>query len=253
MPQQPLSVPVFYAQTQGARCEGGRRCHWCGGPCGTKFGHGDPRPLIPAPGQSRNPYRAAYPTEPYSCTGCWLWRRTSVTARYLDGKSFRDRQEIRCCSWLLTGADAWAVRDEDKPQLLEFLVRPELPFALLLLDDPKLLNHAHLGAVNAPAKLEASTPLWFTLNNVLMAYTVYELEEAIRVGHEAGVEPGVTALLRYLGATARRVDLPAPVVPVREEAEGRGRPLPPADAKDLRREVPPPTKATKATRAAGAA
>lgn len=234
---QPLSVPMLYAQSQGARCEGPRRCHWCGGPCSTTYTHNDPRPLIPMPGQSRNPYRAAFPTEPHSCSGCWLWQRTSITARYLAG-GFRDRQEIRRCSWLLTSREAWAVRDEDKPRLLEFLVRPELPFALLLLDDPKLLNHAHLGTVNAPEKLEAATPLRFTINNVPHAYTVYELEEALRVGHEAGVEPGVAALLRFLGEAIKQANLPAPIVPVRE-IDKIGRPLPPSDAKELKREVKP--------------
>lgn len=237
------TAPHLYARLCGADCQGRHRCHWCGSPCGEGFPHDD----VPAhPGFARNPHKARHVSEPFICVGCWLWRRTRVTAHQLGG-GYKDLQSPRKLSWLLAADGARSIdTDRDRGALLLFLIRPTLPFALLLLTDPKIANELHLAAVNNPASLEAATPLTFTLNNVPHSYTVYELEEALRSGDPAGTEPGVQALCRSLATASVRdgLKLPEPVVPAAPEEEakrGRGRPKNPAEprtAESLRKPVP---------------
>ena len=66
--------------------------------------------------------------------------------------------------------------------------------------------------------MTAGTELYYTLNNKVLAYSVYELEEGLK-GDATGLEPGVRALIELLGP----YELP-PTNGTVEGPRGRGRP-----------------------------
>ena len=239
----PLTASQLYARHCGVTCEGKRRCHWCGSPCKELFPHDD---LPLHPGFARNPHKAKVLSEPFICSGCWLWRRPRITTTNLRGQ-YKDIQNPQKLSWLFTPHEALTVGTEDFPLLLKFLLRPATPFALLLLDGNGGPNHLHLASVNEHLTVEAATPLAFTLNNNPLTYTVYELEEVLKAGDDAGIEPGTRELFRILRDAAGGLTLPESVVPPASKPEdenvkrGRGRPRGPAEPADnrvLQRVVP---------------
>jgi hypothetical protein len=68
----------------------------------------------------------------------------------------------------------------------------------LALIDENTCNHIHLAKANDLFEVKADTELQFTVNNIPMSYTIYELEEALLHGPN-GKSPGVQALLRIFG------------------------------------------------------
>ena len=235
-----LNCPQLYAKINGIQLEGPLPCHWCGSPCREQFQHDD---VPPQPGFQRNPHKARCVASPFICSACWLWRRTRITATSLRG-TYRDIQSPRKLNWLFTASEARAVEPEDLPLLLKFLLRPALPFALMLLDDPAVPNQLHLGTVNEQKTVEAATPLSFTLNNNLLAYTVYELEEALRTGDATGTEPGTRALHGLLTPIAGKIEMPDPLMPAPADEDvkrGKGRPKQAEEKRDaaaLKKQVP---------------
>jgi hypothetical protein len=202
-----LSLPELYAISQSHACIGTEKCHWCNSPCGRVWLHDDPPPQI---GVKRDRLALNYPS-PYVCVGCWLWRRASITAFWLtDG--YRDRQKPVEHSWLITEEGAWAVRREDADELYANLLDPPRKFALALIDGDKMKNHPQMGVVNELPEVKADTPLRYTLNGIVLTYTVYELEEMRKANNGQGKSPGVQALVRLFGK------------PKAGEKKGRGRP-----------------------------
>lgn len=205
-----LSFPELYALSQSHTCVGTEQCHWCNSPCGRIWLHDDPPPII---GVKRDRLALNYPS-PYICVGCWLWRRGSVTAFWLTpGSGFKDRQKPRDHSWYVTEDGAWSVRREDADELFANLLDPPRRFALSLIDGEGVINHPQLGVANECPEIKADTPLRYTLNGIVMAYTVYELEEMRKEKNGGqGKSPGVQALVRLFGR------------PKPGDKRGRGRP-----------------------------
>lgn len=189
-----LGSGELFAVSQGARCEGNEKCHWCKAPCGRNFPHDDPPPIPFV----RSREGAKNPGGLYVCEGCRLYRRPSCTVWWLtDG--FKDRQSLRKLSWWLTADGARGIRrEEDRETLWNVLLAPPPLFCLSLLENPKLENHLHHAVVNDHDVVQADTTLYFTVDNVKFDFSVYELKEACKHGPE-GKSPGVQALIGYLG------------------------------------------------------
>ena len=181
----------LYAQATGVVNEGVDTCHWCGAACDRLVPHDDPPPMI---GVRRIPCKK--PGNAYVCLGCQRYKRPRITVTFMDG-SFMDRQNPCNHSWFLEPGKALGVKKECYSTLYKTLFSPPLLFSLALLDGPGP-NLLQLMLVNDLVKIEACTPLAFTINGVPHHYTVYELEQAALEG-PAGTEPGVQALLRLLG------------------------------------------------------
>ena len=190
-------------------------CHWCGAACDDRTPHDD---LPELPGTKRNKFLARFPANPWMCIGCKLWRRGRLTVGYLPGQGpGLDGQGPRDHSWLITPDAAWAVHPAGGPELLEVLLNPPERFALLLLTTPRVekdgggtlsyANQLHRAEANDVPGLKANDPVWFTVDNTALSYTVYELKEALKHGPE-GKEPGVRALFNLFGF---------PVTPPEEE------------------------------------
>lgn len=213
----------LWAAAHGVRCTGPDQCHWCSAPCERAVPHDDPPPMI---GVRRTP--CLRPANGYVCVGCQLFRRKRLTVNFLGG-GFRDGRTPQDHSWLVTQSDVLGVDGRSGRALYEVLLSPPPRFLLSLLDDPPLgpqtPNLLQLMVCNDFAKIEADTPLVFTVNGVRHYYTVYELEESM-YGEAAG--PGVRALDR-LFPLPRRVR----AEPKRE----RGRPSPKEDGKITKRVV----------------
>lgn len=187
-----LRASELYAFTQSVSCEGTEECHWCGSPCQKLWLHDEPPPI---PFQ-KNPQLAKKPSRLYVCKGCWLFRRTSVTAHYLDG-TFKDRQTPMKNSWWITREKSWVIRPQDYSNLYRILLSPPLQFVLSLIPEGGK-NHLQLAEYNDHEEIKATTPLKFTINNVAYAYSVYELEQGIQNGPQ-GRDPSIHALLNFLG------------------------------------------------------
>lgn len=215
MQNSPVTCPELFAASQGACCSGPDRCHWCGAPCERWWRHDDAPPAIGV----RN-YLALCPGNAYICHGCWLFRRRRVTVQHLDG-SYSDGQTPSRCSWWITPDGAWSLRvrgGADRDAAYALLLKPPLTFSLALLEDPAEVCHLQRTPVNDFSVIHADTPLRFSLDNRTLAYTAYELTEALKGGLD-GREPGVRALVRLLGPPeARKAE---------EDAEKRGRGRPP--------------------------
>lgn len=205
--EQSILASELYAITQGSKCEGTEECHYCAGPCKTFFPHGE----VPPPMGVKRSYIAKRVNNPYICMGCWLWRRKSITVQWLDG-TIKDRQTPPNHSWLLVddmrlngdGKNAWVIDTKLHPsgtpkneQLYQKLLNPPTKFSLSFIEFGAQ-NHIQLCTTNEVVKVEAATPLSFTVNGLPFIYTIQELDHALRHGPQ-GMEPGVQALVRLLG------------------------------------------------------
>jgi hypothetical protein len=238
MQSQSNSTPTaaaIFARSQGTDCVGNgySRCHWCSSPCNGDFHHDDPPP-IPF---IRSRSTAKCPTDPYICTGCWLWRRKHVTVTFLAG-GMLDRQEARNHSWWITEENAWALRtNNDFKALFHLLVKPPKRFVLALRAPGENIDTLiQLAVANDPGGIIAETPLHYTLNNIPLSFTVYELIEAIRNG-PAPYGPGVNTLWAFLGEPPDELKLMYPPIKDEEDKRGRGRPAPKNDAKNTTKKL----------------
>jgi hypothetical protein len=186
----------LFALSQGLRCEGRHRCHWCGAPCSEM--HRAEDPVVPF---VRRVISCARPDEPWQCAGCVAWRRPSMTVLFLSG-DFMDRQSPEQHSWLITrdGAHALDFRDRECVEALrKVLMRPPLEFVLSLRSS-HLKNHLHLSVCNVNAVVKADTPLTYTVDGTPFVYTVHQLTEAMVDPEKApGKEPGVSDLVGRMG------------------------------------------------------
>lgn len=215
LPKDGFAILKQIIYKQGGACF---ECHWCAAKCTRELFHDDPPP-VPF---TKTKSQAKRPASPYCCRGCWLWRRqrlgiTYLTGSWKDGRP-RDGQTPANHSWWITPDAALALTQPDFPQLWELLCKPPKCFVLALVSppvyfpngqvDPKTVvgNWLHLAVGNDLEKVEMGTQLGFTINNVAHTYSVYELQNAFRDG-DAGKEPGVQALIRFLGSP------PASLVP----------------------------------------
>lgn len=250
---QPSRASEFFALTQATKCEGEDHCHWCGAPCKRYWFHDEkpPVPFVKSPSLARNP------ASPYICVGCWLWRKKSVTVKFLDNKTLKDSQTPCNHSWYITLSGSWALRKEDLPDLIVKLLNPPDQFILSFVELPSYnndvlrgrnghshsgtnLNHLQFCVANNPGPIELGTPLWFTVNNTPFKFTLYELQDAIVKQDAVGKEPGVRELLRITGMPSKEVvpeKLHTPTADVNGEKKDRGRPPAPPDAKHLRKKI----------------
>ena len=194
---EPLLATSLFATSQGAKNEGELECHWCSAPCKRLWLHDDPPP-VPF---TRTRSSARRPNSPHICVGCWLYRRLRVTVRYLHNpKILKDGQCLLNHSWWITPEGTWVIDSLDFAALYERLLHPPLQFALSLKDgDNKSL--IQLQQANDVPKIEGGTPLYFYLNNTRYTYSVCDLEDCLNGGSVQGKEPGVDALIHFLGAS----------------------------------------------------
>lgn len=201
-----LSAPHLYAHSQERACSGKERCYWCGAPCGTANVHGE------VPPQIMRGYRssAKVPSSHWICTGCWLWRRQSITLQFLNGRGYQDRQAPSKWSWLITEKEALALRVsgqavfasgclQDRELAYQYLLRPNGQSFCLSLVSSGQVNQLHLACVNQSSSgFTAGAQFTYTLDGRQLTYTVHELEEAIRKNAN-GASPGVRLLMEHLG------------------------------------------------------
>ncbi len=194
----------LFAKAFKQQCEGKWNCHWCGALCDNRTTHNDPPP---GPFQ-RTKSTARYPASAYICKGCWLFRRQRVTLYFLDG-TFKDGQAVEKHSFILTEDKLNILQMTDYAPLYQLLLNPPKIFTLALLTpDPIMsgklnvpvgkVNSIQSMFVNENEEVKGETIFKFTINNIPHSYSVYELEQGIRQGG-TGREPGVQALLRFLG------------------------------------------------------
>ncbi len=188
----PMLASDLFAKSQGSLNNGIQECHWCSAACDQTWRHDDSPPI---PFQ-KNKSRARCPANHWICVGCWLWRRQRVTVTYLDN-SYRDSQSATNHSWWVVDSDARAINSNCKSMLHSTLLKPPNRFVLSLKEDGTQ-NHLHLAVANDISVIEANTPLFFTLNNVVSEYTVYDLETALK-DRDASRSPGVRALISWFG------------------------------------------------------
>ncbi len=228
-----LTASEIYARSQGTRCEGKEKCHYCGCPCDQNIRHPEPMPQIGV----RRTTGVANQSGAYMCVGCQLWNRTRVTAVFL-GRGLADGQRVAGHSWWVTPQGAWAVAPHSVQALWEKLLNPPCEFVLALLEaageDGRPIEHRlHKCVANVNAVVDAQTELRFTVNESRHDYTVYDLRQAVRGDHEG--TPGVAALVRLFGRP------PKEMVPKEEHGElPEVRERPPApSAKGGRPPAPP--------------
>lgn len=183
----------LYAMSQGAKCEGDQECHYCGSACERKWIHDDPKP-IPF---TKNIFTAKRPSNSFVCMGCWLFRRTRITIRYMNGE-IKDRQDPANHSWLITDNDAQTISHMDFPQLYSVLLYPPLRFSLSFITDPNCKNLLQCQVVNDLDCIQANTSIYFTINNSKYEYTIYELEESLKHGGDGKIA-GARALVELMG------------------------------------------------------
>lgn len=208
--QKPMSASDLYALSQGRENRGTLECHWCISACGRDYLHDEPPP-IPFVKMKSLAKRAG---NPHICHGCYLWRRKSITTYFLNG-TFKDRQTASQHSWWITRSESKAIKDLDYQSLYKLLLKPPHQFVLSLVEQ-NTTNHLHLAVANDLVEIKVGTPLAFTINNIPMTYTIYELNEAIK-NNTKGKEPGVHALIRFLGEYKKEESKP-------EETRRVGRP-----------------------------
>lgn len=192
-----ISCSDLFAISQGSINDGvdSLQCHWCGSRCTRTWTHDD---VPPIPFQ-RSKSTARNPQGQFVCTGCWLWRRGSVTVNFLTG-GYKDRQQAKNHSWWINEEGAWALRKEDYQHLWNLVISPPLRYSLALLDGEGVSNHLQLMIANDCPEILGDTQLWFTVNGIPHFYSISELEAGLKIG-ETGREPGVRALIRLLGKT----------------------------------------------------
>lgn len=185
---------TLFAYSQGAICEGRHECHWCAGPCDDRWVHDD---LPPVP-FTKTKSSARRPANPYICAGCWLYRRKRVTVHTLSGRMI-DRQCLMNYSWFMTDDDVFVLVDPtDLKALYAHILNPPKSFALSFITSPKTDNQIQWVVYNELDKLQADTPIHFSIDNVLSCYTIYELEEGLKHGAKGKI-PGVRLLIETLG------------------------------------------------------
>lgn len=191
-----MNASELLAISQGTKCSGFDECHWCAAPCDRLYPHDDD-PILPF---VKKTFTAKRPDNGWVCKGCFHFRLHRTTIPYLHG-GFKDGKAPRNHSWFITRSGANVVcRNESAEALYPLLLDPPRCFVLALLDDVKINNHIHQAIANEPEELKTDTKLWFTLNNIPHTYTTYELREALKNGKSTGTEPGVQALIRWLGS-----------------------------------------------------
>lgn len=196
----------LYAISQGGRCEGKESCHWCRGPCTQLWRHDD----LPFMHHVKSAQLPRNPAGHFVCSGCWLWRRKSLTVNFLGG-GHKDRQETKSHSWLLTTSQSIAINDKSGIEAMARILSPVLPFSLSIVTSDRVPNLLHLMLVNDQKEATAQTPFQFTIDHALYTYTVYELEEGIKNGGD-GKSPGVRELLRLYGKKDGPLTFPPPSV-----------------------------------------
>lgn len=218
-----LTAAGIYALSQGARCQGTEECHYCGSACGRVLLHGEAIQIHlgrPAGGVRLRP------GNPYVCVGCWHWKRKKLTASFLSG-GYKDGATPAAYSWFCTTSMAWALTHECGPKLYECLLKPPETFFLAVLDGDKPPDNLIQTAIaNHQSEPKADQLYRYTINNVIHAYTVYELEQAALHGVE-GREPGVQALLRMYGKIPAGLVAHVATDPPEDEKRDRGRPIKP--------------------------
>jgi hypothetical protein len=190
----------LYAISQGGKCTGNEECHYCGSPCERRWLHNEPPP-VPF---TKKKNTARRPSSLYICSGCWFYKMERITVRFLDN-TFKDRQSPQNHSWLITKHEARAIDVPCHDLVYPTLLSPPLTFSLSLRSDFTIPNLLQLQTVNHLDKIQADTPLNFTIDHTPHTYTVYELEEGLKHGAD-GKMPGVQALIRYLGAYQKQQD-----------------------------------------------
>jgi len=187
----------LYALSQNTSCQGNEKCHWCLGPCNQFWKHDD-FTFLPF---SKSPQLPKYPGGPWMCAGCWYWRRKSLTINWFGGGQ-QDKQEPKDHSWIIVENNAWGLKQETSQNVINWLLKPVLPFCLSIVTNNKIPNLIHLAVANDKQDLKADTPLHFTVDHILHSYTVYELEEALKRKELDGKAPGVRALINLYGPPA---------------------------------------------------
>lgn len=224
-----LPAPALYALSCQAKIEGPDTCHWCGSPCKRIWKHdGAPSLLF-----TKDLQRPRYPASAYICMGCWLFRRRAITIWYLGEDRFKDRQAPQEHSWWITDKGSWVVSPDNAMALQTVLLKPPRKFALALLsgDAPSVKNLLHLNNANDLPAIQEDTPLHFTVDNVPMLYTTYELKEALKYGPD-GKEAGVRYLYKLFGSPP-----PIPPEPAGKKSGGSGRPPALKDGRETKKFV----------------
>lgn len=207
----------LYALSQGFKCGGKEKCHYCLGPCSQKYLQDD---------WDHGPFKKSsllprYPGGRWMCEGCYRWGRRSLTLEYLGG-GYKDGQTPKKHSWLITPESARGLVQEKGELILEWLLRPKLPFCLSIVTGERIPNLIHLALVNDQEVLKADTELVFTIDRAEYSYSVFELEQAIKDRDAQGKLAGVRALLGlYLP--------PEPPGVIEEEAKGKAAGAPGAE------------------------
>lgn len=181
----------LFAIAHSRQCIGDQECHWCAGKCERKWPHDDlpPQPFV------RSVSTALRPSSSYICQGCWLYRRPSVTVTFLNG-GLKDRQGLFNHSWFLTPRGIDVITPADHTSLYPILLQPPLLFSLSFIDGRKNLIQSCV--VNQLNEIRKDTELKFTMDGMILTYTIYELEEGIKNGSD-GKMPGVRMLIDRLG------------------------------------------------------
>lgn len=193
-----LTASELYAMSQGPKCEGQNECHWCGAPCSRRWLHDEPQPVM---FMKRPKTTALRPDSPWICIGCWLFRRTRLTAFFLDGKTYLDRQCPASHSWWITPTEALSIRQSDGKLLFQKLLAPPQQFALLLLSGDSATCLIHQGLANVHDKpVEFGARLKFTVNGVPHTVSPMELQTGLK-SKEARTEPGVRVLIDLFGTS----------------------------------------------------
>lgn len=201
MEKKSVYASEVYAQSQGNECFGFQECHWCGAPCGDLFPHDDLLIHSIQIGIRKLHTYAKRPNNTYICMGCWLWRRKRLTITFMDA----DYKDGRCpvnFSWLITPDYAKAIKSTNKKEIYGYLLNPEKVFVLSLITE-KSINHLHCAIANAHEVVTAETELFFTIDNIVLSYTIYELEDALTSSPQ-GKSPGIISLIHFFGP----IDIP---------------------------------------------
>lgn len=214
-----IPAPQLYAEANGAKCQGERRCYWCGSPCTSLLRHNESPVQIGVKVSVAVKVRSS----PYVCVGCWLFQAASTTARFMTSGQYMDRQQPSKHSWWITEKDARVIRtfvsgevrsggtagqgrkgNTDHQALWESLLSPPPRFALALVTpgNPNLLQLTPVNShdfTTGEQNWKVGSPLSFTVDNVPYSFTHYDLREALKYGVTEGKEPGVRKLIEFLG------------------------------------------------------
>ena len=169
------------------------QCYWCGAKCGQAWPHGE---TFSQHTHAKNRGNPRCPGDPYLCEGCFQFRYKRFTAFRLDG-TYRDLQTGPTNSWWLTRETARIVDSPLYWRVYELLLQPPHTFCLSIITTAKV-NELHQCVVNDFVEIKADTQLWFSLDNVALSYSVYELEQAVS-NPEAQRSPGIRRLMDLLG------------------------------------------------------